>query len=97
MDNGQLACVHRGHGSGDQNLYGTGFVTGRGWDTDQRFPGHLSGAGPALIVYRDVNAEVDQLLCVHRGAGKKAAGTDTAEVEARIAAERLSADWIDTP
>ncbi|MDH6110117.1 glycosyltransferase involved in cell wall biosynthesis [Kitasatospora sp. MAP12-15] len=26
-----------------------------------------------------------------------AAGTDTAEVEARLTAERLATDWIDTP
>ncbi|MEA2958978.1 MAG: hypothetical protein QOJ58_4579, partial [Alphaproteobacteria bacterium] len=36
--------------------------------------------------------EPDQLMVVHRGAGKKAAGTDTAEVETRIAAEQLTAE-----
>ncbi|MFJ6774430.1 hypothetical protein ACIQOV_26340 [Kitasatospora sp. NPDC091257] len=95
--NGKMALVHRGYGSGDQNLWGAAFVANKGWEPDVRFPNHLSSAGPALIVYRDKNGEADQLLCVHRGAGKKAAGTDTAEVEARLTAERLATDWIDTP
>ncbi|WP_329571967.1 hypothetical protein [Kitasatospora sp. NBC_01266] len=62
--NGALHLVHRGYGSGDQNLWATSFIAGKGWEPDQKFPGHLSGAGPALIVYRDENAESDRLLCV---------------------------------
>lgn len=82
---GELYCIHRGYGSGDQNLWWTKFRTGGVWTADQKFPGHLSGAGPAAA-YRDANAEHDQLVVVHRGWGKKAAGTDTAEDEARLTA-----------
>lgn len=92
---GDLYCIHRGYGSGDQNLWWSKYRTS--WDTDRKFPGHLSGAGPAAIVYKDTKnigeePAPDQLLVVHRGAGTKAAGADTAEVEARIAAEQLTAE-----
>ncbi|MGW7250388.1 hypothetical protein [Streptomyces decoyicus] len=61
------------------------------WTADARFPGHLSGAGPAAVVYRDPeNGTKDQLLVVHRGWGKRAAGSDSAEVEAFLAAEQAA-------
>jgi hypothetical protein len=94
---GELHCVHRGAGNGDQNLWGTKLAPGKAWTPDAKFPDHLSGAGPALAVYRDANGLADQLLCVHRGWGRKAAGVDTAEVEARIAAEQQDPNWITTP
>jgi hypothetical protein len=86
----QLYCIHRGHGSGDQNLWWS-FYTSSGWSTDTRFPGHTSGAGPSAVVYRDKNGTQDQIMVVHRGYGNRSAGTDTAEVEARIAAEEATA------
>lgn len=84
----RLYCVHRGHGNGDQNLWWTSYKPGSGpWTDDQKFPGHTSGAGPAVVVYRDKNGTQDQLMVIHRGYGKRAAGTDSAEVQAQIAAE----------
>ncbi|MFJ8650687.1 hypothetical protein ACIRNI_31850 [Streptomyces sp. NPDC093546] len=88
---GHLYCVHRGHGNGDQKLWWATYKSSSGWSADREFHGHLSGAGPAVIAYRDANAETDQLLVVHRGYGHRAAGTDAAEMEARIAAEELAA------
>lgn len=82
----KLYCVHRGHGSNDQNLWWT-YYDGSRWSTDTKFPGHTSGAGPAVIAYRDKNGTQDQLMVVHRGYGKRAAGTDSDETHARIAAE----------
>ncbi|MFI9809459.1 hypothetical protein ACIHEJ_34800 [Streptomyces sp. NPDC052301] len=83
----KLFCVHRGHGSADQNLWWTTYQSGSPWTDDQQFPGHTSGAGPAVVVYRDKNGTQNQLMVIHRGYGKRAAGTDSAEVQARIAAE----------
>ncbi|MDK1472846.1 hypothetical protein QNO07_05275 [Streptomyces sp. 549] len=84
----RLYCVHRGHGNGDQNLWWTSYKPGSGpWTDDQKFPGHTSGAGPAVVVYRDKNGTQDQLMVIHRGYGNRAAGTDSAEVQAQIAAE----------
>ncbi|MBW5420358.1 hypothetical protein GKQ77_02070 [Streptomyces sp. BG9H] len=84
----RLYCVHRGHGSGDQNLWWTGYKPGSGpWADDQKFPGHTSGAGPAVVVYRDKNGTQDQLMVIHRGYGNRAADTDSAEVQAQIAAD----------
>ncbi|MFI6730442.1 hypothetical protein NRF20_06170 [Streptomyces sp. R-74717] len=41
---------------------------GSTWTPDDKFNGtHLTGAGPALIAYRDKNGTQDHLLCVHRG------------------------------
>ncbi|MGX1849468.1 hypothetical protein OIU91_07515 [Streptomyces sp. NBC_01456] len=57
------------------------------WNEDAMFPGHTSGAGPAVIAYRDKKRTQDQLMVVHRGYGKRAAGTDSDETHARIAAE----------
>ncbi|MFE7842547.1 hypothetical protein ACFU53_42745 [Streptomyces sp. NPDC057474] len=84
---GKLYCVHRGHGNGDQKLWWTTWMSGSHWTADQQFPGHTSGAGPAVVVYRDKNGTQDQLMVIHRGYGNRAAGTDSAEVQARIAAE----------
>ncbi|MEV2254513.1 hypothetical protein AB0I94_28725 [Streptomyces sp. NPDC050147] len=42
--------------SGDQNLYWTKFLPGQAWTADVQFPNHLSGAGPAAVVYRDKTA-----------------------------------------
>ncbi|MEU9198139.1 hypothetical protein [Streptomyces hundungensis] len=86
----RLYCVHRGHGGGDQQLWWASY-NGSSWSADQMFPGHSSGAGPAAVVYRDKNGTQDQLMVVHRGYGARAAGTDAAEVEARIAAEEGTA------
>ncbi|MEU3862489.1 hypothetical protein AB0F03_35025 [Streptomyces sp. NPDC028722] len=86
----QLYMVHRGHGSGDQKLWWATY-NGSTWSTDQVFPAHSSGAGPAVITYRDRNGDKNQLLVVHRGYGNRAAGTDAAEVEARIAEEERTA------
>lgn len=85
----KLYCVHRGHGSGDQNLWWT-YYDGSRWSTDTKFPGHTSGAGPAVIANRDKNGTQDQLMVVHRGYGKRAAGTDSDEAQARIAAEEAA-------
>ncbi|MGW6846409.1 hypothetical protein [Streptomyces sp. NPDC054958] len=61
------------------------------WTPDKKFPNHLSGAGPAAVVYRDPkNGTKDQLLVVHRGWGNRAAGSDAAEVDAFIAAEEAA-------
>ncbi|MCX4674146.1 hypothetical protein OG413_02240 [Streptomyces sp. NBC_01433] len=87
----KLYCVHRGHGSGDQNLWWTVY-NGSTWSKDTMFPGHASAAGPAAIAYRDANADRGQLLVVHRGYGKRVAGTDAAEVEAQIAAEQAAGE-----
>ncbi|MFJ1550595.1 hypothetical protein [Streptomyces sp. NPDC088246] len=86
----KLYLVHRGHGSGDKNLWWSTY-NGSTWSTDTMFPGHTSGAGPAVAAYRDPNATHSQLLVVHRGYGARAAGTDAAEAEARIAAEESTA------
>ncbi|MES4889918.1 hypothetical protein [Streptomyces sp. NPDC096012] len=83
----KLFCIHRGHGSADQNLWWTTYQSGSPWTDDQQFPGHTSGAGPAVVVYRDKNGTQNRLMVIHRGYGKRAAGTDSAEVQARIAAE----------
>ncbi|MFD9593712.1 hypothetical protein ACFWA9_13275 [Kitasatospora sp. NPDC059973] len=82
----KLYCVHRGYGGGDQHLWWS-YYNGSSWSGDTKFPDHTSGAGPAVIAYRDPNGTRDQLLVVHRGYGARAAGTDTAEDEARLAAE----------
>ncbi|MFE3907779.1 hypothetical protein ACFXPY_48210 [Streptomyces sp. NPDC059153] len=55
------------------------------------FPGHTSGAGPAVAAHQDPHATHSQLLVVHRGYGARAAGTDAAKAEARIAAEESTA------
>jgi hypothetical protein len=86
----KLYCIHRGHGNGDQHLWWSHF-NGSSWSRDTRFPGHTNGAGPTAIAYRDANAETNQPLVVHRGYGyNRAASTDAAEDEARIAAEELA-------
>lgn len=82
----KLYCVHRGYGNGDQHLWWSHY-NGSTWSNDTKFPAHTSGAGPAVIAYQDANGTRDQLLVVHRGYGARAAGTDTAEDEARLAAE----------
>ncbi|MER0428538.1 transposase [Streptomyces microflavus] len=95
---GELYAIHRGYGSGDQSLWWTKYRTGGTWTPDEEFPGHESGAGPAAIVYRDKNGTEDQLLVVHRGwSNNRAAGADTAEDEARIAAEQATATTPGTP
>ncbi|MFF1498172.1 hypothetical protein [Streptomyces sp. NPDC058304] len=86
----QLYCVHRGYGNADQQLWWTTY-NGSTWSSDQRFPAHSSAAGPAVIAYRDKNGTQDQLMVVHRGYGNRAAGTDSAEIEAQIAAEEHTA------
>ncbi|MEU3776588.1 hypothetical protein AB0F11_25985 [Streptomyces sp. NPDC032472] len=88
---GHLYCVHRGHGNGDQKLWWATYKNSSGWSADREFHGHTSGTGPAVIAYRDANAETDQFLVVHRGYGPRAAGSDAAEMKARIAAEELTA------
>ncbi|MET9694712.1 hypothetical protein ABZY81_41015 [Streptomyces sp. NPDC006514] len=92
---GQLYCIHRGQGKDDQNLYWTKYPTNGGWSPDQKFPGHMSDAGPGAVVYKDKNGTHDQIMVVHRGRGNRAAGTDTAEVEARLAAEQAAAGTPD--
>ncbi|MFI5945578.1 hypothetical protein ACIBCB_35775 [Streptomyces uncialis] len=81
----KVYCVHRGHGTGDQYLWWSEY-NGSRWSTDQKLAHHTSGAGPAVIAYRDKNGTQNQLLVVHRGYGLRAAGTDAAEVEAQTAA-----------
>jgi hypothetical protein len=83
--------VHRDAGS-HNSLWHTTF-NGTSWSRDERFPGHSSGAGPAVVAYRDVNAPAEdrRLFVVHRGYGNRAAGTDTAAMEALIAAEEPAA------
>ncbi|MFC9227560.1 hypothetical protein ACFTZI_01025 [Streptomyces decoyicus] len=51
-------------------------------DTEAAFPDHLSGAGPAAA-YRDKNGTHDQLVVVHRGWGKRAAGSEKIRVPRR--------------
>ncbi|MEV0259515.1 hypothetical protein AB0H82_35380 [Streptomyces sp. NPDC050732] len=88
---GDMYVIHRGHGYGDQSLWWTKRDKAGNWTVDMKFPGHLSGAGPAAVVYRDPkNGTKDQLLVVHRGYGKRAAGTDAAEVEAFLTAEQAA-------
>ncbi|MFF7082126.1 hypothetical protein [Streptomyces lavendulae] len=94
---GELYCIHRGHGNGDQHLWWTKFRTGGRWAADQQFPDHWSGAGPAAVVYKDKNGTHDQIMVVYRGWGKKAAGSDAAEVEARLAAEQAAATAPEAP
>ncbi|MFI1066515.1 hypothetical protein [Streptomyces spororaveus] len=95
---GELYAIHRGYGSSDQSLWWTKYRTGGPCTPDQRFPGHESGAGPAAIVYRDKNGAEDQLLVVHRDwSNNRAAGADTAEDEARIAAVQATATKPSTP
>jgi hypothetical protein len=84
----KLYCIHRGHGGNDQKLWWATYTTNGGWSTDKQFPAHSSGAGPAVIAYRDKYGDKNQLLVVHRGYGNRAAGTDTAEDEARLAGEQ---------
>jgi hypothetical protein len=84
----KLYCIDRGHGGNDQKLWWATYTTNGGWSTDKDFPAHSSGAGPAVIAYRDKYGDKNQLLVVHRGYGNRAAGTDTAEDEARLAAEQ---------
>ncbi|MEU5753014.1 hypothetical protein ACGF5T_17210 [Streptomyces sp. NPDC047853] len=83
MFDSNLYCIHRGHGGNDQKLWWATYTTNGGWSADKAFPAHSSGAGPAVIAYRDKYGDKNQLLVVHR-----AAGTDTAEDEARLAAEQ---------
>ncbi|MCX4674147.1 hypothetical protein OG413_02245 [Streptomyces sp. NBC_01433] len=96
-----LYVIHRGSGSSDQNLWWTKCNKAGSWTPDTKFSasGHLSGAGPAVVVYRDPkNGTRDQLLVVHRGWGNRAAGTDAAEVEAQLTAEQAAnATQNDTP
>ncbi|MEV3933572.1 hypothetical protein [Streptomyces sp. NPDC049944] len=96
---GDMYVIHRGSGDNDQHLWWTKRNSAGSWTADTRFPGHLSGAGPAAVVYRDPkNGTKDQLLVVHRGWGKRAAGSDAAEAEAFIAAEQAAnAAQNDTP
>jgi hypothetical protein len=58
----------------------TGTRSGTG-SRDTEFPAHASGAGPALIVYRDPNGTEDQLMCVHRGFGSKSAPALTSDAQ----------------
>ncbi|MCK1823599.1 hypothetical protein MTQ10_29450 [Streptomyces sp. XM83C] len=83
----KLYCIHRGYGGSDQFLWWSHY-NGVSWSADQKIGDHESGAGPAVINYRDKNAAGEQLLVVHRGYGKRAAGTDTAEMEALLAQEQ---------
>ncbi|MFI8883761.1 hypothetical protein [Streptomyces sp. NPDC053813] len=46
----------------DLNLWWTVFEPAHGWNKDERFTDHQSGANPALAVYNG------RLVCVHRGA-----------------------------
>ncbi|MEU3048824.1 hypothetical protein ABZ705_20335 [Streptomyces sp. NPDC006984] len=92
----KLYCIHRGHGSGDQDLYCLSY-NGTSWVNGHRLPNHRSGTGPAAIAYRDKNGSQNQLMVLHRGAGTRAAGADTAETEARYAAEQAAANTPDTP
>ncbi|QNE77789.1 hypothetical protein F0344_27200 [Streptomyces finlayi] len=88
LDN-KLYCLHRGYGGSDDQLWFSSY-NGSSWSTDQRLGDHRSGAGPAVVAYRDKNGTENQLLVVHRGYGARAAGTDTAEMEARIAQEEAT-------
>ncbi|MEU1628290.1 hypothetical protein ABZ746_23760 [Streptomyces sp. NPDC020096] len=68
--NDKLYCVHRGNR--DQSLWWTVFnPSTNSWSQDRELSNHASNAGPALIVYRDKNGTHSQLMCVHRGFGKK--------------------------
>ncbi|MFH9090554.1 hypothetical protein [Streptomyces sp. NPDC017673] len=53
MFDSKLYCIRRDHGGNDQKLWWATYTTNGGWSTDKQFPAHSSGAGPAVIAYRD--------------------------------------------
>lgn len=78
----KLYCVHRGK-SGDNQLYYTSWEPGTYWTGDVMFPAHASSDTPAVIMYRDKDADRDQLLCVHRGYGSRAQQQEAEAAELR--------------
>lgn len=89
-----LYCVHRGNAT-DHSLWWTSYRTS--WSPDQKLPNHMSGAGPAAIVYKDKNGIKDQLMVVHRGGDNRAAVAETAESDAPLTVEHETTEPEPTP